>query len=67
MENNTAKYYLIKEDCPVDIFGEFLNTGKLPLTYLKEVKKEESLSNLSKTITYGLTAEQVKAHCSGSK
>ena len=45
----------------------FVQSGKLPLEHLEEVSEEESLNNLSKTITYGLTSEEVKSHFSRSQ
>jgi hypothetical protein len=64
---SAAKYYLIKDSCPVNPWEYFMKTGKLPLEHFEEVSKEESLLNLSKTITYGLTSEEVKAHFSRSE
>ena len=61
------KYFLINENCPTDPVEYLVKNGVFPFEYVTEVTKEESLNNLSITITYGLTFEEAKAHFSGNK
>jgi nitrogen-specific signal transduction histidine kinase len=61
------RFYLIKDGCPFNPWDIILRSGKVPYEWLEEVSEDVALLDQSKTITYGLTNEEVKSFFALSK
>lgn len=66
-QQSIPKFFKMKEGCSINPWEFFINNGHLPIEQLEEITEAESRDNLSETIAYGLTSEQVKSHFRGDE